>query len=62
MKQIKRCLAAIVLAVAGTQTGCPAPQRQADQEETLRNYETYNRFDSLYQKQNYMPPSTRYGK
>ncbi len=56
MNTIKRCLTAIVLSAAALmQTGCPTPQRQADPDETRRNYETYNRFDTLYQKPAYMP-------
>ena len=60
MKLIKEGIVALVLAFGVA--GCTSPGKQADQNETLRNYERANRFDSLYKKPNYMPQAPRYNK
>jgi hypothetical protein len=60
MKRVKEGIAALVLAFGVA--GCTSAGKQADQKETLRNYEMRNRFDSLYSKPNYMPPAPKYNK
>jgi hypothetical protein len=61
MNTIKRCLTTVVLAAAAlTQTGCPTPNRQLDQTQELRDYETYHRADTFNKQPDYMPPPRNY--
>jgi hypothetical protein len=60
MKHIKEGIAALVLAFGVA--GCTSSGRQPDQKENLRNYERTHRFDSMYNKPNYMPSAPRYNK